>query len=84
MNLRDLVRQGLQVEIICDSCKSITYIDPEDLHFKMNVELSFLNECYPCPNCDVSNSEVEGSPVRIRGGRAKEVGTKLQNHNQTL
>jgi hypothetical protein len=59
--LRDLARTGTLVEIGCVACKSMTYIDPEDLHLKMNVEVSLLANFYPCPNCGVCNDDGNNS-----------------------
>jgi hypothetical protein len=68
--LRDLARTGMLVEIGCDACKSITYIDPENLHLKMNMQVSLLANFYPCPNCGAYNHD-ENNSVWIRPDQRK-------------
>lgn len=65
VTLADLARLGRLVECGCTACNLVSYVRPEDMGLKGNIEVPLIARFWRCTGCGARNSATS-APIWVR------------------
>jgi hypothetical protein len=65
VTLGDLLKAGKWVEAGCSACNLISYLQPDQMNLKLNIEVPLIARWYKCPGCGATNTP-DSHPIWVR------------------